>query len=418
MAVGLAVGAGALIFFLGLGLGIRSFVIDKFINDLPAEEIEVSAPEMDIGPLRLKRGGLFSSSKRIEDATIEAIKNMEIEAAGKTIKPVETVWRRMDAAFPVSAAGNLFGVSYGSDTALSGVDYGMVSSDVDENKFAYKNGDEAVPALVPKALLEMYNSSFAKSQNLPGMNPAFLIGKNFDLYLGSSSISAGSGELKKTAEIVGLTDRGALLGITVPIEYVIEWNRSIGRGDSNKEYTSLTVKTIDAKYVPQSTESIRAMGLRAVSSTGLAERVSAIAAMITAGLTLLASLILAVAGLNAWSLFRLAAQERRSSAGLWMALGAAPSDIKILLLAEAVSIGAVSGIIGSLLAFATGAIVNYSASRAADRMPIFPSQLSIIRFEYALLGVILTVGIALIAAYPSASQLAKTDPAEILADRR
>ncbi len=418
VSAGLVVGVAALVYIMALGAGVRRFVVKKLIHDLPAEEILVEIPETDVGPLRLGRSSLLTPAKSIDDEVFENIKNIEVDAEGRKIKPVKVVWRRMDAAFPASISGHLFGMAYGSDTAISGVDPGMVTEDVIRGDFTYKPGEEDVPALIPEALLDVYNAAFARSQGLPGLNPSYLIGKHFNMHLGSSSIAHSSRVIRRRAVIVGLTERGTLLGVSVPIGYVQEWNRIIGREGSADAYGSLLIELADARHVPAVSESVRKMGFRARSSTGLAERVSGIVTMITAGLGLLAIVILAVAGLNAWGLFKLAAWERRAVAGLWMALGAAPGEVRTLLMAEAVAVGAGAGAMGGLIALGACSITNHFVSRAAMSIPLFPSQLAVYHPGYALIGVALAVFIAVVAAWPNASRLARTDPAEILASQR
>ena len=415
VSVGLVVGVAALVYFLALGKGIKESVVKRLVQDLPAEEVLIKPPETNIGPLRLNRPGIFSPARRIDDAIVENFKNIEIDSEGRKIKPVKTVWRRMDAAFPVSITGEMFGIAYGTDTAVSGVDAGLVAKDVQDGEFAFGTG-EYVPALIPTALIEVYNSAFARANNLPGLNPSFLLGKHFNMNLGESSISVAHGSvIHRQGVIVGLTSRGTLLGVTVPIEYVREWNRRIGSEGSADDYSSVVIEVSDAKYVPMVAEAVRNMGYNATSSTGLAERVSGIVAMITAGLGLLAAVILAVAGLNAWGLFRLAAWERRSVAGLWMALGATPGEVRSLLMAEAVIVGTVAGFVGAIIAAVGCTITNFAAQRAADSIPLFPSRIADFGLEYALLGMALAALVAIVAAWPAASKLAHTDPAEILA---
>lgn len=418
VALGLTVGVTALIYFLALGNGVEKFVTQKLIKDLPAEEIEVTVPETDIGPLRLSRPGLLSKPMHINDELIDKIRNIELDSAGGKIKPVNAIWRRMDASFPASITGDLLGVPYGTDTAVTGVDAGMVADDVDKEDFIYKPGAAYVPVLIPEALLEVYNTAFAKAQGLPGMSPSFLKGKHFNIHLGASSISRGGGYSTERGVIAGLTDRGTLLGVIAPIDFVVKWNRKIGKNGSDNEYSSIIVSASDARYVSGITDAVRKMGYRARASTGLAERVGGMVALITAGLAILAAVIIAVAGLNAFGLFKLAAWERRSVAGLWMALGATPGEIKSLIMAEAVVVGAISGVVGSAAAFFACVATNIAASKAAGSIPIFPSQPALIQFEYLLIGMAATVVVAVAAAYPSASALARTDPSDILASER
>ena len=101
-----------------------------------------------------------------------------------------------------------------------------------------------------------------------------------------------------------------------------------------------------------------------------------------------------------------------------MALGATPGEVRSLLMAEAVAVGAGAGFIGAIIAAAACTVTNYAAERAAASIPLFPSRLAMFDLEYVCVGIILAALVAIIAAYPSAYRLARTDPAEILARER
>lgn len=417
--LGIMAGVAALTYFLALGQGIRVAVLGRWIKDLPAEEIYVTVPIIAIGPIQVDRPRLLGGGKTLDDRIVERLKNLTVSVDGHDVQVTDKVWRQLDADFPASITGNLMGVAYGTDTAVSGVDSEMVIEDVKVGSFSYQPGPDSgveVPALVPTALLDVYNSAFARAQDLPQLNPGFLMGKHFTMQLGVSSISTGSAGsvLQTQGVIVGLTNRGALLGVTVPIQYVEEWNKRLGRANYPAGYRALTIVARDPRYVPAITDAVRRMGFEARSNTGLAERVGGIIAVVTAGLSLVAGVILFVAGLNAWSLFRLMAMERRKEMGLLMALGATRGEVRLLVMAEAAAIGLAGGLSGSLIAAFAGWITNRILQYFSD-IPFLPDRLILFSTGIIFLGIISAVLVALFSAWSTARQLSLLTPDEILA---
>lgn len=411
ISIGITAGVSALIFFLSLGKGVKEVMIHRLIKDLPAEEIYVTSPTMALGPIQVERASLFGGKKIIDDSLIEKLKNLTITINGKEIKAIKKIYRQLDALFPASITGQLLGFSYGTDTAISGVDVEMVKDDVKIGAFTYSETAEEIPCLVPRDLLEVYNSAFAKAQNLPQLNETFLLGKHFNMVLGESSVmSVRTGRvIQKRGMIVGLTTRGALLGVTVPIEYVREWNRQIG-GQNSDNYRALVLVATHPSYVPIIANKVREMGFDARASTGLAERVGSIITLITAGLTLIAVVIFFVASLGAYSLFKLMALERKKEMGLLMALGATHHDVLSLLTAEALSVGIASGVIGFVLT----SLVVFLTNKLTASIPFFGGEIAILSPWFAIVGISVAILTALVAIIPTARWLSGLDPAEIL----
>jgi ABC-type antimicrobial peptide transport system permease subunit len=411
ISIGITAGVSALIFFLSLGKGVKEVIIHRLIKDLPAEEIYVTSPTLALGPLQLDRASLFGGKKIIDDSLIEKLKNMTITVSGKEIKAIKKIYRQLDAVFPASITGQLLGFSYGTDTAISGVDVEMVKDDVKIGAFTYSETAQEIPCLVPKDLLEVYNTAFAKAQNLPQLTETFLLGKHFNMVLGESSVmSVRTGRvIQKRGMIVGLTTRGTLLGVTVPIEYVREWNRQIG-GQNSDNYRALVLVATHPSYVSIIANKVREMGYDARASTGLAERVGSIITLITAGLTLIAVVIFFVASLGAYSLFKLMVLERKKEMGLLMALGATHHDILSLLTAEALSVGIASGVIGFVLT----SLVVFLTNKLTASIPFVGGELAILSPWFAIVVIAVAILTALVAIIPTARWLSRLDPAEIL----
>lgn len=411
ISIGITAGVSALIFFLSLGRGVKEGIIKKLIKDLPAEEIYLTAPTLALGPLQFDRGSFLGGKKVIDDSLIEELRNLTITVSNKEIKAIKKIYRQLDAVFPASITGQLLGFSYGTDTAISGVDSEMVGDEVKIGTFNYSETAEEVPCLVPKDLLDVYNTAFAKAQNLPQLNETFLLGRHFNIILGESSVMniRTGGVIQKRGVIVGLTNRGTLLGVTVPIEYVKKWNRQIASQNSDI-YRALILVATHPSYVPVIADKVRSMGYEAKASTGLAERVGSIISILTVGLTLIAVVIFFVATLSAYSLFKLMAMEKKKEMGLLMALGATHRDVLSLFIAEALSIGVISGVAGFVLTFAAVRVVN----KFIVDIPFLGSKIALLSPSFVLLGILLAVLTALIAVVPTVKWLSRLDPAEIL----
>src|SRR4029077_5668146 len=99
-------------------------------------------------------------------------------------------------------------------------------------------------------LLEIYNKSFAPMRNLPTLSPVMVVGFTFPVDLNRSFVTASppgkviSGQM----QLVGISDRGLLAGVTVPLDTIKRLNAELGQDVT--QYSGVTLLASSSEQVP------------------------------------------------------------------------------------------------------------------------------------------------------------------------
>jgi hypothetical protein len=146
-AFGVAVGVGALVFFVGLGLGVGD-VIRTRVFPTDTRLVDVVAPSVSFGSLL--GGG------KLDQATVNRIAEL---------REVAEVYRKMNVRVPAVSVyeGAFFGAQLrmGLEVLAVGVDEGLVKRDVQLGSFSDPGPGKPIPGVAATRLLEIYNKSFA-----------------------------------------------------------------------------------------------------------------------------------------------------------------------------------------------------------------------------------------------------------------
>ena len=389
---GILAGTAALVFFLSLGLGVRAVLLGDVF---PLDKIELEPKGgADPGLLALVLGG--SSVPRIQPESVEQLRAMP---------EVRRVYPKLRFAFPSSARGgqSLIGQDVGtSEMVGDGVDPALVAADVhpswsfedpwkqaggacssdaqcDADKYcehptgmAQGKCVEPVPVLVSRYLVELFNKGIAPAHGLPPVGTALLeraSGVTFTMRLGESLLGASKQGSVRTVRgrVVGVSSRAIDLGLTLPIDTVRRWNEEFAGAEAGQAFSSVLVETRstgDASVVID-----RADRLGLMPRDTRARDVSVLVNGVTALLSLVATVILLMAGSNIAYTFRALLSERRGEIGLYRAVGAARSDVLLWQL----SLAAVVGSLYALAGLGLGCLATVLADwLAATRMPDFP----------------------------------------------
>lgn len=402
-AFGIALGVGALAFFVALGLGVGDVVRTR-IFPADARLVEVVPPTISVNLF----GGV-----RLDDAAVERL---------RAIPGVAEAHRKMQIRVPAISRydGAFFGrrLRMGLEILGEGVDPGLVAADVFEGRaFADPGEDRPIPVLVSTRLLEIYNRSFAKNRGLPALQPGLLGGFQFPVTWGRSFVTASAAAREQVAlddlVLVGVSDRALLQGVTVPLETARRINRRFGEDAETYSAVVLVARTPDA--VPAIGEAVRAMGFEIDDGErAMAERVGAGVAITTAALALLSLLVCALAAANIALALGAAIRNRAREIGILRAVGATARDVAALVIAEAAVLGVVGGAAGAAFALAAAAGVDAAAAAWLPDFPFKPE--SFFRFPPWLLGgaVLLGALAALAGAWPPARRAARLDPARAI----
>jgi ABC-type antimicrobial peptide transport system permease subunit len=398
---GIVIGIAAFVFSLALSSGVEKVVLGVF----PLEEVEVIAPSVSLAGKDLTR--------KLGPATVSAL---------TALPDVAEALPRMALAFEAYGAGTFEGTplnfevggfadgvdpSFIDDPYLSTLfkdweteepqrvacqpvaDHGRApppSSCPNPDRYYCDAIDNTchhrVPVLLSPALLEIYNTQFARSRKgLPIIDEelAKFIAKrglarmSFSLYLGDTIIAGFDSSIQPgkrrrvEAVLIGISSKAMRpFGVTMPIQYIQRWNSEFRGEEAGSTYSSIMVTLEGKDQLGAFAKHIMThMDLRLKDSIG--ESFASVIAVVTGLLVGIALVIITISAVNIGHNLFMQVSDRRREIGVLRAVGATRADVLWLVLLEAAVIGVVSGIIGIGVAFAASRGFNwYSAHYWAD----------------------------------------------------
>ena len=272
-----------------------------------------------------------------------------------------------------------------------------------------------IPAVISGDLIDMYNTGFAKANDLPQLTPEILRNRSATLILGSSSFNprAGGSARPLAVRLIGVSDRVPLVGISVPLEIVNRWNAELA-GERSAEYVQLTVVAGRAEEVDRIAGRIEAMGYTVTTGREIAERVRTLTDVLRAAFGTIGLVVLTVAGIGIGNALLLSVMERRHEIGIFRSVGASRGDIRLLFLVEAGLIGLLGAVTGVILAFGAARVADLLLDRVLPELPLLPQSFFALSWPILLAGLTLGVLVSVLAAVPPAHRAARLDPARTL----
>jgi ABC-type antimicrobial peptide transport system permease subunit len=406
LAGGVAVGVAMLVFLLAFVAGTRRALLDRIVSSLPITHLTVVPRSFSLSVIKFESP--FSS---LDPEAVERI-------AG--LPGVEEVLPMAALKLPAQLRARFFGQGFVTDTGVFGIEPALVADQIpSEAGFADDTAGMSpggpFPAVISEDLIDMYNTGFAKTNDLPQLTPEILGGQTAVLYLGTSSFRPGpeAGVRAVSIRLIGVSDRVPLVGVSLPRGLVERWNEELA-GEVTPEYVQLSVVAERAQDVEDVAAGIEAMGYEVTSGREIAQRVRTLTRVLQVAFGLIGLVVLAVAGVGIGNALLLSVMERRHEIGIFRSVGASRGDIRLLFLCEA----ALIGIGGAAAGLALAAAAALGADRALDR--VLPDLLFLPESFFALSWPILAVGLSLgllvsiLAAVPPAHRAARMDPARIL----
>jgi hypothetical protein len=275
-----------------------------------------------------------------------------------------------------------------------------------------------VPVVISDNLLEMYNSSFSMSQGLPRIEKSHLFGQTFLLFLGVSSFSPfpqQSVPPPVQCRVVGVSRNVPLMGLSVPKQYVEEWQATFGGPNQrNPTYFALRVRMVSVLDTERVAKEIQGLGLAVQSGKEVLESVAAMANVTAAFLGLIGLAVLLVAGIGIANGMAMSVVEQSVRIGILRASGARKKDVLDIFLCEAMLVGAVGSALGVVLGRGMSSLVNYLVLSLTPSFPFKPDTLFAFPWWAALLVFLFGTAIAGLAGLPPALRAANLDPATAL----
>ena len=401
LAGGVAIGVALIVFLLAFVGGTRKALMDRVVSSLPITHLTVVPRAFSLSVLRFESP--FSS---LDDRAVERIAALE---------GVERVMPMAGLRVPAQLRANFFGQGFVTDTGVFGIEGALVADQLPAGVAFEPGASGPVPAVISGDLIDMYNTGFAKANDLPQLTPEILRGRNATLYLGSSSFNPRAGDRVRAVPVrlVGVSDRVPLVGISVPLEVVNEWNTELA-GERSPQYVQITVVARRAEEVDRIAKQIEAMGYTVSTGREIAERVRTLTDVLRAAFGTIGVVVLAVAGIGIGNALLLSVMERRHEIGIFRSVGASRGDIRLLFLVEAALIGLLGGVAGVVLAAASARVADRLLDRVLPDLPLLPQSFFALSWPILLAGLSLGVLVSVLAAVPPAHRAARLDPARIL----
>jgi putative ABC transport system permease protein len=399
---GVAVGVGALVFFVALGLGVSRVVREKVFP--------VDARLVEVAPSQLSMSGLLGGGRLDADALDRL----------KTLPGVKKLYRKMNVRVPAVTRydGDFFGtrMRMGLEIIAVGVERELVLKDVQIGKFEDPVGDQPIPVVAASRLLEIYNKSFAPARGLPQLSPQILLGFEFPVELNRSFVTAAPPGPVTPArmQLAGVSDRGILAGVVIPLETAVRINKT--NNQDAETYTGATLEAASPGDVPELAAAVRKMGFKVDDAERrMSENAGAAVALTTLSMGLLSALICLLAAVNIAHALSASVRARERELGIFRAVGATQGDVAQLVFGEALVLGAAGGAVGSLVASLAALGLDAVLARALPPFPFKPESFFELPPVLWLGGVALGIVAALAGAWLPARRAARIDPAKSLA---
>ncbi len=402
LAGGVAIGVAMLVFLLAFVGGTLKALLDRVVSSLPITHLTVVPRAFSLAVIKFE-----SPFSVLDDGAVERISR---------VPGVERVMPMGGLRIPAQLRASFFGQSFVTDTGVFGIEPALVADQLPaEAGFVDDPGGGAYPAVISSDLIDMYNTGFAKANDLPQLTPDILRNQNATLYLGYSSFNPGSGTAVRAVPVrlVGVSDRVPLVGVSLPLSIVNEWNRDLA-GMSDPEYVQLTVVAARAEQVDSIAGSIESMGYTVTSGREIAQRVRTLTDVLRVAGALIGLVVLAVAGVGIANALLLSVIERRHEIGVFRSVGATRSDIRLLFLCEAALVGLLGAVVGTGLAAAGTVVADWALDRVLPDLAFLPPSFFDLSWSVLATGLSLGLLVSVLAAVSPAHRAARLDPARVL----
>ncbi len=181
-----------------------------------------------------------------------------------------------------------------------------------------------------------------------------------------------------------------------------------------KTYTALTVRMASPAQVPAAQQAIKKMGFSAFSLLDATRNLRRFFAVLDVFLGIFGSLALGVASLGIVNTLVMAILERRREIGILKALGASDRDVKLLFFAEAGAMGLAGGVLGVVLGWGMGRLINFGTNVYLRQQDLPPENIWSVPWWLVAGALAFSILVSLASGMYPASRAAKLDPVQAL----
>jgi len=365
-----------------------AYLENQFIAKLPPKTLRITpkpARTVSLFGVTLAR----PKGSVINDATLRAIRRLP---------GVRQVYPFLSCQVPMQVQISLFGLGYQSDVVAIGVPWEFIQSELPSSyrsRFRNWQPNQPVTALLPILLLDMYNQTLAKPNQLPTITEAFARGQKLRLVFGRSSLKSVGTPMVVDAELAGFSRKVGEIALILPLPVVEHFNRLFGYTES--EYSTVLVEATDHDHVLSLSQEITRMGLVVESESGLSREILSLRKTIHLVFRVIQALIWGLCGVAIGLAAFLAGLKRQSYYHLLRILGESRLSLLVMILSRYILL---AGIAFSLATLLFRSLVR----RLPSLIPTLPLQLVTtpdMLFFYLAVGIALLPSFSLLLARPS-----------------
>ena len=434
--VGISVGVASLVAMLSLGTGLQQLFTRRLAKSGLFDTVIVSSRrEMrGMGREEERNGPTAGESRVLDEPARQEMERLPGVAEAYPDIRFATELRfddkphlTMISALPESAKSNdsfegMQGTFFSSETAPEVILQKSFAEELLGKTPPLGTPDPSVAELAPPLLGKELTMRYAQRESASPAQDQSSVGE-----LAGASYSVVSREQK--LKIVGISDldpesmRGPMRAkVFLPLRLAESLHvmqptdlREISSAGSNQlVYSSVSVRVKNPNQVQPIEASIKKMGFTTFSILDASRSLQQVFRVLYAFLGIFGSLALTVASIGIVNTLVMAILERRREIGIMKAIGASDRDIQKLFFAEAGAMGILGGIVGVILGWAIGQIINFGTNIYLRSQSIPPEHFWAVPLWLAAFAVAFAFVVSLFSGLYPAGRAARLDPVQAL----
>jgi putative ABC transport system permease protein len=184
--------------------------------------------------------------------------------------------------------------------------------------------------------------------------------------------------------------------------------------DNQPVYSSVSVRVKNPAQIRDVEDAIKKMGFNTFSILDATRSLQQFFAVLDVFLGIFGSLALAVASIGIVNTLVMAILERRREIGIMKAIGASDGDVKKLFFAEAGAMGILGGVVGVVLGWAIGQVINLGTNVYLKRQSLPPEHFWSVPWWLVAFAIAFAFAVSLISGLYPAGRAARLDPVQAL----
>jgi len=441
--IGISVGVASLVAMLSLGIGLQQMFSRRLAKSGLFDTVLVTSRRDFRGPGRDEdRNAPIPAQSRVLDESarqeLEHLPNV-LEAYpdirfGAELRFEDKPHLTTISALPSSAKSNdafdgMQGAFFSSDTAPEVILQKTFAEEL-LGKTPFRGLDDtnvadlAKPLLGKELIMSYAQRAPSPQQPTPLVTPA---PDSADSSLAGSSYSVISREQK--LKIVGIADldpesmRGpARARVFLPLKlaeslHVMQPSdlREVARAANGQPvYSSISVRVQNPAQVQLVEDAIKKLGFGTFSILDASRGLQQVFRVLYAFLGIFGSLALIVASIGIVNTLVMAILERRREIGIMKAIGASDGDVKKLFFAEAGAMGIFGGIVGVMLGWAIGQVINFGTNIWLKRQGFPTEHFWSVPLWLVAFAILFAFFVSLVSGLYPAGRAARLDPVQAL----